>query len=330
MLYGLLTYTEEHQQKINLGDYVQSLAARQFLPRVDMFLNREKLAYYRGPKVKLVMNGWFTHTKSNDWIPSEDIIPLFVAFHINSSAVPYVLSEQGIAYLKAHAPIGCRDYNTVSLLQDRGIEAYYTGCMTLTLSSYQAPPEERTDEILFVEPLYNFLSWHTLIENRANLYYIIKYGELGNINQRKRFLRRIIDKEIRENAVSLHQMIATHKYTEEEKFQMAETLLRRYARARAVITSRIHCALPCLGMETPMVFLDGFTQQTDTCRFAGITDMFYKVSIKPDTEEYQANFPLEHEQITRTTLPEKNLGLHYELAASLRKTVSEFINEEIS
>jgi len=79
MKYGLLSY--EFKRHFNVGDYVQSIAARQFLPQVDRFLNREKLHGYRGEKIRLIMNGWFMFHPEN-WPPSPDIEPLFVAFHI--------------------------------------------------------------------------------------------------------------------------------------------------------------------------------------------------------------------------------------------------------
>ena len=131
MIYGLLKY-EENKRSFNVGDNIQSLAAKQFLPKVDLYISREKLANYKGEKMMLIMNGWFTHNVHN-WIPSEDIIPLFVSFHVNNTAAPGMLSEEGIEYLKKHQPIGCRDQFTVDLLNSEGIKAFFTGCLTLTL-----------------------------------------------------------------------------------------------------------------------------------------------------------------------------------------------------
>ena len=50
MKYGLLTYAE-NRKSFNVGDYIQSLAANQFLPQVDEYLNREALADYGGDPV---------------------------------------------------------------------------------------------------------------------------------------------------------------------------------------------------------------------------------------------------------------------------------------
>ena len=42
-----------------------------------------------------------------------------------------------------------------------------------------------------------------------------------------------------------------------------------------VITSRIHCALPCVSMGVPVIFLDyKFDSKSDRSRFDGILDFF--------------------------------------------------------
>ena len=63
MKYGLLTY-DENERFFNVGDNIQSLAAKQFLPKVDEFINREELAEHKGDAVNLIMNGWFSHNIS--------------------------------------------------------------------------------------------------------------------------------------------------------------------------------------------------------------------------------------------------------------------------
>lgn len=60
----------------NVGDYVQSLAAQGFMGNPDYYINREYASLFKEDKVKLIMNGWFTHTKTDSWIPSENIDPL--------------------------------------------------------------------------------------------------------------------------------------------------------------------------------------------------------------------------------------------------------------
>lgn len=69
--------------------------------------------------------------------------------------------------------------------------------------------------------------------------------------------------------------------TNEARFLKAEDFLRKYAEARLVITSRIHVALPCTGLETPVVFLQNMDDSIEsTCRFKGLLDLLNVVKIK--------------------------------------------------
>ena len=40
-----------------------------------------------------------------------------------------------------------------------------------------------------------------------------------------------------------------------QRFQLAKQLLDQYARAKLVISTRIHGALPCLALNTPIIFI---------------------------------------------------------------------------
>ena len=67
----------------NLGDYIQSIAAKQLLREEEVVeLDRDNLDSYSGDPIKLVMNGWFMEAPSH-WPPSEQIQPLFISFHLN-------------------------------------------------------------------------------------------------------------------------------------------------------------------------------------------------------------------------------------------------------
>ena len=65
-------------------------------------------------------------------------------------------------------------------------------------------------------------------------------------------LGNLIPKEILDRAIYL-----THECRTEatDKFDQAQKLLDIYAQATLVITSRLHCALPCLAFGTPVIFL---------------------------------------------------------------------------
>ncbi|WP_034039884.1 polysaccharide pyruvyl transferase family protein [Wocania ichthyoenteri] len=321
MKYGLLKY-DENKRFFNVGDNIQSLAAKQFLPQTDLLLNREKLADYKGEKAKLIMNGWFTHNIHN-WVPSEDIDPLFVSFHMNNTAAPFMLSDKGIAYLKKHQPIGCRDQFTADTLKSKGIDAYFSGCLTLTLDSYKVDDSERGNDIYIVDPLYNYPKKGKVFYNFKAFIRSVLNGKLFLLGKKNKHIKKIIDKGLLESAIFINQEPPANKYTHEEKFEMAEDLLKKYARAKLVITSRIHCALPCLALGTPVIFVNGFDSFVDSCRFDGILELFNRIDIDSKTGEYTANFDLKG-KIDKNTMV-RNFGLHHKLAEPLKEKCKKFL-----
>lgn len=321
MKFGLLKYAE-NEQFFNVGDNVQSLAAKQFLPQVDQLINREKMGNYEGDPIKIILNGWFTHNTSN-WVPSENIIPLFVSFHINNTAAPAMLSDKGIAYLKKHEPIGCRDQFSVDTLQAKGIAAYFTGCLTLTLDNYKIDDSLRGDDIYIVDPLYGYTTFKKVTRNYKYFLRSIQHGTLFKIFRRQKHVKLIIDKELLKSAIHIEQEPPAKTYTHEQKFEMADDLLKKYAKAKLVITSRIHCALPCLAMGTPVIFINGFESFVDSCRFEGILDLFNRIDINEKTGVFTANFPLEG-KINKDTII-KNLEKHHDIANALKAKCKAFV-----
>lgn len=322
MKYGLLKY-DENKKFFNIGDNIQSLAAKQFLPNVDIFLNREKLSEYKGEKLKLIMNGWFTHNIHN-WIPSENINPLFISFHVNNTAAPYILNSKGIDYLKAHEPIGCRDQFTVETLQSKGIKAYFSGCLTLTLDSYKVADNEREDKIYIVDPLYSYPTFDKVTYNLKYFLRSIQKGTIFKLGKQRKHINRLIDSSVLEKAEFINQEPPSNRYTDDEKFKMAEELLHKYAKAKLVITSRIHCALPCLAMGTPVIFINGFDSFVDSCRFEGILDLFNRIDIDSKSGNFTSNFGLKGKITLETKV--KNLERHHEIANALKEKCSKFIS----
>ncbi len=322
MKYGLLTYVE-NKKFFNVGDNIQSLAAKQFLPRIDTFLNREKLGEYKGDPVKLIMNGWFTHNIHN-WVPSEDIDPVFVSFHMNNTAAPAMLSEKGIAYLKKHQPIGCRDQFTADTLKAKGIDAYFTGCLTLTLDSYKVADEERGEDIYIVDPLYSYPRPEKIFYNTKHTVKNILNGTAFQLGKKNKHLKKFISEDVLNSAEFINQEPPSNQLNNEQKFEMAEALLHKYAKAKLVITSRIHCALPCLALGTPVIFVNGFDSFVDSCRFDGILELFNRIDIDSKTGEFTANFPLEG-KISKNTMV-KNLEKHHDLANALKEKVRSKLN----
>ena len=95
---------------INIGDYIQSLAAKQYLPdtQIPVLIDRDKIAYYNGQNIDLIANAWYWIHDGNIRF-SDKINPLLVAVHLNNL---YTIPKETLNYLKQHEPIGCRDYTT--------------------------------------------------------------------------------------------------------------------------------------------------------------------------------------------------------------------------
>lgn len=322
MKHALLTY-QEGERTFNLGDNVQSLAARQFLKKDPIFINRERLYHYKEDEVKLIMNGWFTHNLFN-WIPSKAIHPLFVSFHLNSSAAPFLLNDVSVAYLKKHQPIGCRDKFTVKLLEEKGVSAYFSGCLTLTLDNYKVDDSLRGEDVYIVDPFYNYPTSSSVTSSLRQFARSVLNGDVFKIFRRNRDLKKIIHPDLFKQAKYKTQVLPKGMFTDEEKFMLAEDYLNDYAKAKLVITSRIHCALPCLAMGTPVIFINGFNSEVDTCRFDGIINLFNRIDVD-ENGVCTNNFNLEG-LITADTQV-KNLSNHIEIVKNLKSSCSSFVEE---
>lgn len=289
MKYGLLSYDEFKEfGGQNIGDYVQSLAAKQFIPERSeiLYVKRDHLNEYNGDPIKLIMNGWFSHIPEN-FKPSDKIIPLFIAFHLNSTVKDKILTPENITYLKKYEPIGCRDKYTANLLNEKGIKAYFSGCLTLTLGM-KYKNEHKTDDVYFIDPfigtdvsifaivnslLFSFL--HYLLLKRIQKNMIFQKGIKGYIKASLFYTQysKIFGKNVLKKAKYLHNQY--HCDSEEEYFSSAENLVNLYSSAKLVVTSRIHAALPCIGLETPVIFINNLNDlELSTCRFDGLIDLF--------------------------------------------------------
>ena len=86
-------------------------------------------------RVIILGNAWWMNSKEDSEefdFPLPDFIdPIFVSMHISNKNM---LTENAVNYLKKHQPIGCRDYSTMKELQSKGVEAYFSGCLTSCLN----------------------------------------------------------------------------------------------------------------------------------------------------------------------------------------------------
>ncbi|RYF99012.1 MAG: hypothetical protein EOO02_17785 [Chitinophagaceae bacterium] len=151
----------------------------------------------------------------------------------------------------------------------------------------------------------------------------IQSGDIFKLGKQKKHISNFIDEALLKEAIFVNQEPPAGKYNDDEKFEMAEELLKKYARAKLVITSRIHCALPCLAMGTPVIFVNGFDSFVDSCRFDGILELFNRIDFDTKDGSYTSNFGLQG-KITKDTKV-KNLEKHHVLAEPMKELCRNFI-----
>ncbi len=175
------------------------------------------------------LNGFFMNT--SHWPPSSAVRPVFYSFHVSPHAEKVICSNDGIEYLKKWQPIGCRDAGTMDLLSRYGVDVYCSRCVTLTLPRREEAPEH--GEVFIV-----------------------------GVSAKARYA---IPKHIRKNAVVVDQAKVRLPIADTQlRIALADELLKQYRdRASLVITSKIHCAMPCIAMGIPVVFLYDSAKQDD-------------------------------------------------------------------
>ncbi|MUP36991.1 polysaccharide pyruvyl transferase family protein [Labilibaculum euxinus] len=319
MKFGLLVYWDKVR---NIGDYIQSLAVRPFLPQVDSFVNRESLSAFSGDEHKLILNGWYIHNPLN-WPPSSRINPLIISFHISPKNKNLLLNNKSVEYYKLHEPIGCRDLDTLKLLQAKGIDAYFSGCMTLTLDKNLYVDENYQDKIIFSDVLYNMARYNPNISVKTIIRRLFRTPKvIFQAWKKKRLISKLFPDKIRKEAKYVIQERSLKKYTHEERFEVATDFLKQLANAKLVVTSRLHTALPCLAFGTPVIFVDGqLDSKFDSSRLSSYTEsMLNTIGI----EEIQKKSASElHEIVNRYAQgnPEKHLKYRNDLINSVQKFI---------
>jgi hypothetical protein len=274
----------------------------------------------------MIMNGWYMRIPEN-WPPSRAIDPLFVSMHINESAKKTMLQEAGVNYFRGlKRRVGCRDRYTVQLLQDKGVDAYYTGCLTTTLDiKYKS--DHRSDEIYIVDPFYYNPSWEKILSSKSNFVKGIMEGEFLKVGLKNRLMETLFTKDFLKKSRYIKHWFDKELHDESTRFELAEQTLRKYAEAKLVITSRIHCALPCLALGTPVIFLNyGLDFEVSSCRLEGILELFNVINID-DKGNMEANFELPNGKIDEHfTL--QNPDRYKKLADALKEKCRGFISAE--
>ena len=165
------------------------------------------------------MNGWFMH-KPENFPPSKKIKPIWLSFNVSNDS----LVTRNIDYFKSQPAIGCRDQATVDLFNRHGIDAYFTGCLTLAFDRNEIKSEKK--------------------------YLVDVNGECPYVPSMNLNMGLFKDFE-----VVKHDAFEMWETNVEKRLTLALEFLDNYKKASLVITSRLHCALPCRAFGTDCVFL---------------------------------------------------------------------------
>lgn len=285
MKYGLIYFRNTG----NIGDDILSYAGKQFYPHIDYYIDRESLDVFTPNEreyVATIMNGWYLHC-SYTFQPSPYLLPLFIGTHFSRDQMvqnDWSYIDASVArYLNQHGPVGCRDKHTAHILAEKQVSACFSGCLTLTLPRFSGvAPNGQT--VLVDVP-----------------------GEVSAYVRQLLASNDIIEK--------------THRLTREEmgwewpgREERLVEYLKLYQGAALVITTRLHCALPCLALGAPVVFVASYNED-------------YQRRIESFAEylpHYSAEDILAHKADEALLHPEQ--GRSVEAAASkLRADCQEFI-----
>lgn len=203
----------------NIGDEVQSFGTELHLPTHDGFVDRDNLVNLDpdAEKFALIMNGWYSNDPKNCLPAADCVVPIFWGFHLNHAhqTDKYFLSGERLEYLKKHQPIGCRDPKTTELLQNAGVEAFYSKCLT-----------------------------HTFPLREQKEYSEIILADVRDIP---------VPQDLFDAGRETTQFEKDY-YGNEIKRAKAKVNLDLYKNAKLVITSKIHCAMPCVAMGVPVIY----------------------------------------------------------------------------
>jgi len=258
MKVGLLGFTTT-----NLGDDLQAIATSLALPHVDRLIDRETLAdaTFEAPHA-VIMQSWFTR----QWFraPSASIDPIYFGFCVGKPQMKRGLWPR---HLRAHAPIGARDRETMNRLAGMGVESFWSGCLTLRIGSH-------------LEPVRN--------EEREGVYFVDLHPDA----------ERFVPEALRERAIRISNEVPPALMADPlARMARVAALNDRLRRAELVVTRRLHTALPCVGFHTPVALVISATaHDSNINRFAGFEDFvpirYYGPGRDPDPIDWAALAPV--------------------------------------
>ena len=244
----------------NIGDDIQSYAQSQFLPHVDYEIDRETIDSFvskNNEVVNCIMNAWWLNHRTS-WPPSPFINPLPISMHFRNTEEdgPTYLANFGMKWFKKYEPIGLRDDLVKKYFDNAGVKTYLSGCMTLTIKK---DPKLKTKPYICVNDIDK-----ELLEK----------------------IKESTDLEIKEICHDVDPKESA-KLSWAERKARAKKLLDTYQQATCVITSRLHCTLPCLALEVPVLLIYNDENQDVINRMHLYLDCCNHISKKESIDDFE-------------------------------------------
>lgn len=218
----------------NYGDYVQSMAIEYIYQQIGIpeteivHITMEQLPGYDGEQLLLPYNYYFTlllDSRTGCLSLSSKITPVFLGVTLADGkfghSIDDILSNEAIDFLKKHAPIGCRDQYTKSVVEGYGIAAYLQGCLSNALPKRKQGKHNKVLLINCPIEVKKFIPDELMQHTEA----IENSGYVGDLT----------NEEIWQKVKRHYSYIADH--------------------ASLVISSRFHIVTPCYAMGIPSIFV---------------------------------------------------------------------------
>ena len=261
------SYEQEHDlSTVNLGDYIQSIAANQFMNACsrESYFSRDDMGALR-ENDSAILNGWYRVEKKTHFLRYPmNVLP--VSIHINNPEatedIRAVVASWG---RNSDGRIGCRDLATEKRLTELGFNAYFSSCLTTTLFyQFGRPSLSEREGVIFCDA------------NLEKMFPVKHFFQFSRINRRRK-VEKVLGEILSPYRCEPCEKVSHScpvSMSHEERFALALNLLKKYSRAKLVVTSRIHCALPCIAMGTPVVLL---VRKYDPLRYPGIDRFLNKI-----------------------------------------------------
>lgn len=227
---SLIKYTDSP----NIWDNFQTLSTKNVLEKLGYNIDYVDRDRKDTDSEKIIFINWYYSPKTIDTLNlkfSEKTKVIFYNIHlaVDTWRLDYVKNvflknEEIISSFKRFEPIWCRDEHTKDLLISEWFDAINNECITLLMDK-RTPEQEKNAKKLILVDVDEFIP-------------MPKWFKKEDIEYKTQVSDEWID------------------LSNDEKINLSKEILEYYKNNwKLIITSRFHCAMPCIAMWIPVVFL---------------------------------------------------------------------------